>query len=130
MGYRFLVTVILAAHFGFLAYVVLGGLLAWRWPRAIWPHLLAAVWGFVVVAFPLMCPLTFAEDWARRRAGEQGVTRGFIDRYIEGVIYPERYTNLIRVLVAIVVLGSWLGAYRYRRRASGPRRGSARAAPG
>lgn len=117
MGYRLLVTVILAAHFGFLAYVVFGGFLTWRWPRAIWPHLFAAAWGFVVVAFPLACPLTSAEDWARRRAGEPGLTRGFIDRYIEGVLYPERYTNLLRVLAAVVVLGSWLGGYlRWRRR--------------
>lgn len=109
MGYRALVTVFLAAHFAFVGYLVLGGFLAWRWPRAFWPHLVAAGWGFVVVAFPLNCPLTWAENWARERAGEPAVTRGFVDRYIEGVLYPERYTNLLRALVALLVLGSWLG---------------------
>jgi hypothetical protein len=116
VGYKTLVTVILAAHFGFLAYVLFGGFLAWRWPRAFWPHLVAAAWGLAVVAIPLTCPLTYAENWARKRAGEPGLTRGFIDRYIEGVLYPARYTHLLQVLVGLLVIGSWLGAYRWRRR--------------
>jgi hypothetical protein len=117
MGYRALVTVVLVAHFAFLAYVVLGGLLAVRWPRAFWPHLLAAAWGLLLVTFSLTCPLTMAEDWARQRAGEGALTKGFIDRYIEGVLYPERYTDLLRVVVAVVIGGSWAWAFvRWRRR--------------
>ncbi|MGC9666428.1 DUF2784 domain-containing protein [Planosporangium sp. 12N6] len=112
MAYRLLVTAILVTHFGYLAYVVLGGLPAIRWPRLFWPHLAAVAWGFAVTAFRLPCPLTAAEDWARRQAGEAGLTRGFIDRYIEGVLYPARYTELLRLLVAVVVAGTWLLAYR------------------
>lgn len=111
----FLVTLILVVHFGYLGYVVLGGFLAWRWPRAVWPHLAAAAWGLAVVGIPLTCPLTTAEYWARRRAGQAGETTGFIDRYIEGVLYPERYTVALQVLVGVVVVGSWAGAYLYRR---------------
>jgi hypothetical protein len=112
MDYRLLVSAVLVAHFAFLAYVVLGGLPAIRWPRLFWPHLAAAAWGLVVITFPVACPLTGAEDWARRRAGEAALTRGFIDRYIEGVLYPARYAGLLHVLVALVVLGSWLLVYR------------------
>jgi hypothetical protein len=111
MGYRLLVDVILVAHFGYLAYLTLGGFVAWRWRRAFWPHLLAAAWGLAIVAFSLTCPLTWAEDWARRRAGEAALTKGFIDRYIKGVIYPERYTDVLRVLVVLLVLGSWIGVW-------------------
>ena len=115
MAYKWLATLVLSAHFAFLAYVILGGFLAWRWPRAFWPHLVVAAWGLAVVAIPLTCPLTHLEDWARRRAGEQGLGEvGFIDRYIEGVLYPERYTRLLQVAVAVVVLGSWLGALLIR----------------
>jgi hypothetical protein len=116
VGYRVLVTAILTVHFAYLAYVILGGFLAWRWPRAFWPHLVAAAWGLAVVGIPLTCPLTTAENWARRRAGSTALTKGFIDRYIEGVLYPERYTRLLQVLVAVLVLGSWLGAFLWRRR--------------
>jgi hypothetical protein len=121
MAYRLLVTVILGVHFAFVAYVVFGGWLALRWPWAFWPHLLAAAWGFVVVTFPgVTCPLTAAEDWARQHAGQAPLTQGFIDRYIEGVLYPERYTVLLDILAGLVVVGSWIGVYlnrRHRRRA-------------
>ncbi len=121
MGYRALVTVVLVVHFGYLAYVVFGGFVAWRWPRAVVPHLFAAAWGLAVVGIPLTCPLTAVEDWARRRSGQAGVTEGFIDRYIEGVLYPERYTVVLQVLAGVVVVGSWLGAYaRWRRQRRGP----------
>lgn len=113
--YRALTTAILVVHFAYLAYVVVGGFLAWRWPRTIWLHLVAAAWGLVVVAFPLVCPLTAAEDWSRRRAGEAGLTRGFIDRYIEGVLYPERYTLALQVLAGLLVVGSWVGFLLRRR---------------
>jgi len=112
VGYRFLATVVLVAHFAFLAYVVVGGLLALRWRWTFWPHAAAALWGLLVVTVPLNCPLTWAENWARRRGGQGGwqdaaLQKGFIDRYITGVLYPERYVMLMRVLVAVVVLGSW-----------------------
>jgi hypothetical protein len=115
VGYGVLVTVILVVHFLYLAYVILGGFLAWKWPRMFWPHLVAAAWGLAVVGIPLTCPLTTAENWARRQAGQTQQTSGFIDRYIEGVLYPSRYTLILQVAVAVMVLGSWVGAYRYAR---------------
>lgn len=111
MGYRILADVTMLAHFTFLVYVTLGGFLAWRWPKAIWPHALMAGWGFSTVLFGFHCPLTYVEDWARQRAGQQGLpSTGFIDHYIEGVIYPERYAGLVQFAVAAVVLISWIGA--------------------
>jgi len=41
--------------------------------------------------------------------------RGFIDRYIEGVLYPERYSELVMAVVALLVVGSWLGLWLRRR---------------
>jgi Protein of Unknown function (DUF2784) len=120
MGYRLLATLILTTHFVYLAYLVAGGFLAWRWPRTIWLHLAAAAWGFALVAATLPCPLTYAEDWARQRAGEAPLTKGFVDRYIEGVVYPEQYTTLARGLAAVAVLVSWVGvAVILRRRERG-----------
>jgi hypothetical protein len=105
------VTFILLVHFAFLAYVVGGGFLAWRWPRAIWPHLAAVTWGLLLIGFHLSCPLTSAENWARQHAGE-GVDAGFVDTYVKGVIYPAHYTNLARLACAVVVLVSWVGVAR------------------
>jgi len=114
--FRVLTVAILGLHFAFVIYAVFGGFLAWRWPRAIWPHLAAGAWGFVVIGARLTCPLTYAEDWSRRQAGEAGLTRGFIDRYIEGVIYPERLATLMQVLAATAVVVSWVGFVAKQRR--------------
>ena len=110
MAYHLLAEATMVVHFAFLAYVVAGGFLAWRWPRAIWPHLTAAGWGLSTLVFHFHCPLTWLEDWARRKAGGPGLTNGFIDTYLTGVVYPERYTDLLRVLAATAVAVSWAGA--------------------
>ena len=112
-----LVTVVLALHFAYVAYVVLGGFLAWRWPAAMWPHLTACAWGVLIVAGWVDCPLTWAETWARQQAGQPALTQGFVDRYLDNVIYPDRYVNVARLMVALIVAVSWAGAYtRWRTR--------------
>jgi hypothetical protein len=126
VGYKVLTTVILVAHFSYLAYLVVGGFLAWRWPKTIYLHVLAAAWGLTVVAGHLICPLTYAENWSRRRAGQAGISQGFIDHYIEGVLYPARFTPFLQALLALLVIGSWVGfgfvraGRRRRRQASRP----------
>ena len=90
MRYDWLVTVILALHFGYLAYLVLGGFLAWRWPKAFFVHVAACIWGVLIVLSVVDCPLTFAEHWAREKAGQTPTTAGFIDRYLTNVMYPSR----------------------------------------
>lgn len=124
MGYRVLGSATMVVHFGFLAFVVLGGFLAWRWRRVIWLHVPAALWGLVIVVFHVVCPLTDLENWARTRAGEAKLAgTGFIDTYIEGVLYPARYTGLLQAAVAVLVAVSWLGWWvRWRRRPVSGRR--------
>ncbi|HEV2087053.1 MAG TPA: DUF2784 domain-containing protein [Cryptosporangiaceae bacterium] len=117
MGYGLLADAVMLLHFGFLVFVTLGGFLAWKWPKAWVVHLVAVVWGALVVNFPVECPLTTAENYFHELAGEAGLPpAGFIDHYIENVIYPEEYTVVLRWLVATVVLFSWAGVvWRLRR---------------
>lgn len=110
MLYRLLADATAAAHFAFVAYVVVGGFLAWRFPRTIWPHLVTAGWGFSTIVFGLECPLTHVENWARERAGQARLpSSGFIDHYITGVLYPEDALGLVRSLAAVLVVVSWIG---------------------
>jgi Protein of Unknown function (DUF2784) len=125
VGYRLIADLTMLLHFAFLAYVVFGGFAAWWRPGLIWPHLAVAAWGLATVAFSIRCPLTDVEDWARVRAGGSRLTgTGFIDHYIENVVYPERYTLLLQGLAAVVVLVSWLGLVSRRRRRGRLRRRS------
>ena len=112
MAYRLLADVVMVVHFGFIAFVVLGGFLAWRWRWVVWAHVPAALWGLSIVTVGTPCPLTWAEDWARARAGQQGLKpTGFIDTYLEGVIYPTQYASLLQALAGAAVLISWIGLY-------------------
>lgn len=109
MLYRLVADAIAVVHFGFILFIALGGVLAWRWPRLLGPHLAAVAWGVGIVVIGWTCPLTPAEQYFRRLGGESDDGQGFVDRYIEGVIYPERYTSLLRALVAVLVLVGWAG---------------------
>ena len=116
VGYALLADLVMFLHFTFLACVVFGGFLALKWPRLIWAHVLLVAWGFLTVAFSIRCPLTDVEDWARTRAGEPMLTgTGFIDHYIEGVLYPEDDTRLVQAAAAVVVAASWVGFVMLRR---------------
>ena len=117
-AYGGLAAATMVAHFGFLAYLTVGGFLTWRWRRALWPHLAVVAWGAVSITVGVTCPLTVLEDWARRRAGEPGLTAGFVDTYLTGVVYPRRYVLVVQTLVALCIAISWAGLYVRTRRAS------------
>lgn len=110
MWFRVLADATVVVHFAFVAYVVVGGFIAWRWPWTIWLHIAAFGWGFSTVLVGIECPLTHLENWSRQHAGMAGLPpSGFIDHYITGVIYPESALGLVRLLVALCVVASWVG---------------------
>jgi hypothetical protein len=117
MAYQLLAELVMLLHFGFLVYVALGGFLAWRWPWLIVPHVAATVWGALNATVGVPCPLTAWEDAARRRAGELGLPRGFIDTYLTGVVYPEEHLLTAQLLVTTLVAVSWAGFLVRRPRA-------------
>jgi len=104
------------AHFAFLAFGVLGGFLAWRWPRLIWLQAVAVGWLVLIVAASLICPLTWIEDRARERAGMAPKPGGFIRNYIEGVFFPAGHQTAAMIVAAAVVLLSWTGLFVIRHR--------------
>lgn len=107
MGYRVVADLVMLTHFAFIAFVVLGPLLAWRWPRLLWAHIPAALYGLAIVVVGFSCPLTPLERDLRRLAGDAGYDGGFVDRYIEGVIYPGRYTRVAQVVAATLIVAGY-----------------------
>ena len=130
MWFRLLADSAMVAHFAFLAYLVVGGFLAWAWPRTIWVHAATAAYGFFNAVVGWACPLTHVENWARERAGDATLpATGFIDHYIAGVVYPPEHETLVQLLVAAVVLVSWVGFVVRRRRVRPSAEARAGAAP-
>lgn len=119
MPYRALADLVVGLHFLFVLFVVLGGLLLLRWPRVVWLHLPAAVWGTLIELQGWLCPLTPLEKWLRARAGEAGYPGGFIEHYILPVLYPAGLTRGVQLILGALVVGVNLAVYWFvfRRRA-------------
>ncbi|MFQ5967963.1 MAG: DUF2784 domain-containing protein [Acidimicrobiia bacterium] len=97
---------VMLLHFGYVVFVAVGGFIAWRWPRALYVHLVAVAWAIGIVVVGFSCPLTNVEQAFR---GDGVGTPGFIDRYIEGILYPEALTPLLRAAVGLAVVASYAG---------------------
>ncbi len=91
-------------HCAFVFFVVLGGLVVWRWPRVAWVHLPVAVWGALVELTGLICPLTPLEKWLRQRAGLASYQGGFIAHYLLPVLYPAGLTRGVQLLLSLCVV--------------------------
>ena len=107
-------------HFMFVMFVIFGGLLVFRWPRAAFVQLPALAWGVAIEINNWICPLTPLEQSLRRAAGEDGYSGGFIDYYIVPLIYPAGLTPDIQQVLGISVLalnaaiyGAWLLKRKY-----------------
>ena len=120
MPYRLLADAVLLLHLGFILFVVFGALLSLkprRRRRWLPVHLAAAAWGFLVEATGAICPLTWAELYFRRLAGQAGYERGFIDHYLLPLIYPAGLTRELQIGLGIGVLAinAMLYAWIWRR---------------
>ncbi len=118
---RFAAEAVLSVHFGFILFVLFGAMLVARWHWMVAVHLPAAVWGGFVELTGRVCPLTYAENYLRNRAGESGYAQGFIEHYLLPLIYPAGLTQRIQyLLAAVVVLVNVLiyGWLLYRRRST------------
>lgn len=120
MLYALGATLVLAVHLAFVLFVVLGGLLVLRWPRAAWLHLPAAAWGVGIEASGGICPLTPLENTLWRAAGAQGHRGDFVARLLAGWLYPEGLDRADQWVLAGLALLLNLAVYGWvlwRRRA-------------
>lgn len=114
MTYRLVADVTVVVHALFILFVVLGGVLAWRWRWIAWVHVPSAAWGALIEFAGWTCPLTPLENHFRRLAGQAGYTGGFIEHYITSLIYVEDWSLGVRLaLGTFVVVVNAFAYWRY-----------------
>ena len=91
-------------HLAFILFVVLGGLIVFRWPRFMWLHIPAAAWGAFIELTGRVCPLTPLENRLRIAAGETGYSGGFIEEYLIPVVYPGGLTRWVQISLGVGVV--------------------------
>lgn len=102
---------VVVLHLAFVAFAVLGGVLALRWPRVAWVHLPAAVWAALVEFAAWICPLTPLEQWFRARSGAAAYDDGFVDHYVIPVLYPDWLTRPTQLVLGAFVVAVNLAIY-------------------
>lgn len=112
MIYRGLADFTFILHFCFVLFVVFGGLLAVRRRWLAWFHLPAVFWGFLVEFLHLPCPLTFLENYFRQLGGEAGYAGGFIEYFVELILYAH-ITPQFQTVLGCLLLGFNLFVYLY-----------------
>ena len=118
MLYRLTADAVVILHLCFIIFVVCGGFMAWRWPRLIWIHLPAAVWGAAIELFHWTCPLTPLERYLRQLAGGAGYEGSFIEHYLIPIIYPGALTRWHQLVLGalVIILNTTAYAVFFRRR--------------
>jgi len=91
--YRVLANLVLALHVAFVAFAILGGLLALRWRWIPWLHLPAVLWGAVVEFTGWTCPLTPLENSLRRAGSSQVYSGDFVQHYLSPLLYSTTLTR-------------------------------------
>ena len=91
-------------HLAFILFVVLGGLVVFRWPRFMWLHIPAAAWGAFIELTGRVCPLTPLENRLRIAAGETGYSGGFIEEYLIPVVYPGGLIRSVQISLGVGVV--------------------------
>lgn len=81
-------TAILCIHLLWIAAVIIGA--AFTRGRPVWTglHIASLIWGIIVEAAPVSCPLTLAEQYFESRAGMPAYHGSFLMHYLDAIIYP------------------------------------------
>lgn len=108
MIFRILADAVVALHLAVVAFIVAGGILAWRWPRVALVHLPFAAWGVAIEIGGWVCPLTPLENRLRLLGGEAGYAGGFVEHYVLPVLYPGIGPRTALALAALVLLANAL----------------------
>jgi hypothetical protein len=104
--FRLAADAVVLLHLAFIAFILLGGFLALRWPWVALIHLPLAIWGVLVQWMSWICPLTPLENSLRSLAGAPRYEGGFVEHYILPALYPAGMGPQLHIVLGAVVLGA------------------------
>lgn len=118
--YQLLADIVLVLHVavvafvvGGLAAVIVGNRLGWLWVNTLSfriAHLGAIAFVVAQAWLGMVCPLTSLEAWLRVRAGQRGYSGGFIEHWLQRVLYydaPPWVFITVYSLFALAVGAAW-----------------------
>ena len=102
--YEFFANLTLISHLIFILFVVFGGLIFFIFPKIIYMHLPALLWGIYIELTNSACPLTYLENWFLYQSGLTTYTNDFINNYLFLIIYPEAITTNVQTFIGIILI--------------------------
>jgi hypothetical protein len=128
--YRLLADVVLVVHLGVILFLV-GGLLLiiagnrftrWTWINSSWfriAHLITVAAVVFQAWVGQVCSLTTLESWLRERGGASGYERGFIEYWVQWLIFYQApiwvFTIIYTVFGLLVAIAWWVYPPRWCR---------------
>ncbi|SRR6266545_2362392 len=104
MIHRLLARLVLLSHIAYVAFVIFGSLLVFRWPGIAYLHLAAVAWAFATLAFDLGCSLTPWEKAAWRRGGIEPYPEGFLQHHILRTRFAAEHSRRNHTILGVLVL--------------------------
>ena len=102
--YELFANLTLIIHLIFILFVIFGGLLFFIFPKIIYIHLPALLWGIYIELTNSFCPLTNLENWFLHQGGLTTYSNDFINNYLFPIIYPEGLTTDIQIYLGIILI--------------------------
>lgn len=95
---------VLLLHFAFVLFTVLGGVAVLFKRQVAWFHIPAVLWSSMINLGGWICPLTPLENYFRAQAGLKGYEGGFVQHYIEPLVYPGGMPRNFELIAGISVI--------------------------
>jgi hypothetical protein len=99
---------VLLLHFAFVLFAVLGGISVIYKRSFAWLHIPVVLWSSVINLGGWICPLTPLENYFRSQAGRVRYESGFVEHYIEPLVYPGGMPRNFELIAGISIL-AWNG---------------------
>ena len=110
--YELFANLTLITHLIFVLFVVFGGLFFFIFPKIIYTHLPALLWGIYIELTNSVCPLTYLENWFLYKGELSTYSNDFINNYLFPIIYPESLTAEIQIYLGILLIVINIFIYR------------------